>query len=108
MTQVNFSYPDASKVWLDMLPHEVVTNLPATTNITMFIDGQHLSCPMPLLKTKVALRSLDDNDTLYVIATDPNSQADITAFCRQSQLNLRQAMTDNNGNNVYHFFITKG
>ena len=113
MTQAKLSYPDTAKPWLDALPNEVLANLPTTANITNFIDGRHLSCPMPLLKTKVALRSLADNDILYVIATDPNSQADIAAFCRQSQLQLLQACTinvdslDSSNNSVYHFFITK-
>ncbi|WP_230657179.1 sulfurtransferase TusA family protein [Psychrobacter sp. I-STPA10] len=107
MTQINFSYPEAAKPWLDVLPTEVITSLPTTSNIAQFIDGQNLSCPMPLLKTKVALRTLADGDMLYVIATDPNSQADITAFCHQSQLSLQQASTDSHGLNVYHFFITK-
>jgi len=50
-----------------------------------YVDGRGLACPMPLLKTKVALRDIAIGESLYVVATDPNSQADITAFCRQSQ-----------------------
>ena len=106
MTQPNFSYPEDAKPWLDSLPSKLISHLPLSSALTLtFIDGRHLSCPMPLLKTKVALRSVHANDLLYVIATDPNSQADITAFCGQSQLNLQQTTTDHTGETVYHFFI---
>lgn len=54
-------------------------------HIKSMVDGRGLACPMPLLKTKVALRNVANGDSLYVVATDPNSQADITAFCRQPQ-----------------------
>jgi len=60
-------------------------------HIKGIVDGRGLACPMPLLKTKVALRNVAIGDSLYVVATDPNSQADITAFCRQAQ----QADADN-------------
>ena len=54
-------------------------------DIRGFVDGRGLACPMPLLKTKVALRDVAKGEALYVVATDPNSQADITAFCKQGQ-----------------------
>ena len=56
-----------------------------TIQIKDIVDGRGLACPMPLLKTKVALRQVAAGESLYVVATDPNSQADITAFCAQSQ-----------------------
>ena len=82
---------------------------------------------MPLLKTKVALRQLANDDSLYVVATDPNSQADIMAFCEQSQMtNAASALSlsintvtslsdkreaDSNlatsFDTIYHFIITK-
>lgn len=52
--------------------------------IKNMVDGRGLACPMPLLKTKVALRNMLAGESLYVVATDPNSQADIMAFCQQS------------------------
>lgn len=91
--------------------------------ITGLIDGRGLACPMPLLKTKVALREVAVGESLYIVATDPNSQADITAFCRQSQANsaaslaiLVNTVTDNAVNDdkktqaadtIFHFIITK-
>jgi len=93
-------------------------------NITGFVDGRGLACPMPLLKTKVALRDTTADESLYVVATDPNSQADITAFCRQSRQSQAAGSLDLVVNEVtdhssvdgtslqrfatiYHFIITK-
>ncbi|MBE0406660.1 sulfurtransferase TusA family protein [Psychrobacter sp. AOP22-C1-22] len=106
-------------------------NLNDTTNakqpsltIKRFVDGRGLACPMPLLKTKVALRDVGLNESLYVVATDPNSQADIKAFCRQSQqtdtaeqllLTLHNStkqppadsISSQRFDTIYHFIITK-
>ncbi len=96
--------------------------------IKNIVDGRGLACPMPLLKTKVALRAVEVNQSLYVIATDPNSQADIVAFCQQTShtnnapqllLTLNQATQhqDKQGtldgahasklDTIFHFIITK-
>ena len=101
--------------------------LPITLPIEKFVDGRGLACPMPLLKTKVALRDIKQGESLYVVATDPNSQADITAFCQQSKqanasdalaLTLTMATSSSNAltenhdsmgraDTIYHFIITK-
>ncbi len=64
-------------------------------HIKNMVDGRGLACPMPLLKTKVALRNVAIGESLYIVATDPNSQADITAFCQQTQQQSRQADASN-------------
>ena len=96
----------------------------STLNIVRFVDGRGLACPMPLLKTKVALRDVTSGESLYVVATDANSQADITAFCRQSQqtdtanqllLSLHRvtnpppddSVPSQRFDTIYHFIITK-
>ncbi|MDO5768560.1 MAG: sulfurtransferase TusA family protein [Psychrobacter sp.] len=58
--------------------------LPSSVTLTAVVDGRGLACPLPLLKTKVALRSVNNGESLYVLATDANSTADIVAFCQQS------------------------
>ena len=98
-----------------------------TIQIKDIVDGRGLACPMPLLKTKVALRQVAAGESLYVVATDPNSQADITAFCAQSQktdtsnpllLFINQKIVANSEeaiatkpkdsiDTIYHFIITK-
>lgn len=51
---------------------------------TTTLDARGLNCPLPILKTKKALSSLSTGDTLTVIATDPGSIKDMTAFCSQT------------------------
>ena len=103
--------------------NDVDLNQPAI-NIKRFVDGRGLACPMPLLKTKVALRDVASGESLYIVATDANSQADIAAFCRQSQqtsaanplsliVNTVTSQQSADGmpaqrfDTIYHFIITK-
>lgn len=92
-----------------------------TLDIKRFVDGRGLACPMPLLKTKVALRDVAIGESLYVVATDANSQADIAAFCRQNQqanplllvvnsVTKQQPVASSSSQHfdtIYHFIITK-
>lgn len=74
----------------------------ADGQITAFFDARGLACPMPLLKAKVALRTVADGKSLYLIATDKNSQTDLVAFCQKQGLQVQSWVDD-----VYHFIITK-
>lgn len=56
--------------------------------ITALVDGLGLACPLPLLKTKIALRSMSVGESVYVLATDPNSQLDLATFCHQTGLDI--------------------
>ncbi|MHA2052296.1 MAG: sulfurtransferase TusA family protein [Candidatus Hodarchaeales archaeon] len=46
------------------------------------LDARNLSCPMPVLKSKKALKELDIGQVLEILATDPGSMADIPAWSR--------------------------
>lgn len=104
--------------------YQSIEDAQSVINIKSLVDGRGLACPMPLLKTKVALRNVASGESLYVVATDPNSQADISAFCQQN----RQADTTNQllltvnqmtvqqdtdtalstpSDTIFHFIITK-
>lgn len=71
--------------------------------ITHFIDGRGLSCPQPLLKTKVGLRTLTHPNCLYMVATDANSVQDLQAFAKKQSLTLQVW----NNNNLHHFLISQ-
>ena len=45
------------------------------------LDTKGLACPLPILKTKKALSELPKGAKLEVLATDPGSVPDFTAFC---------------------------
>lgn len=69
------------------------------------LDTRGLHCPMPLLKAKLALNSLQPGQTLKVVATDAGSWDDFEAFIRQSphQLLSREQQDDE-----YIYCIEKG
>ena len=46
------------------------------------LDARNLSCPMPVLRSKKALKELEINQILEILATDPGSMADIPAWAR--------------------------
>ncbi len=46
------------------------------------LDAKGLNCPLPILKAKKALKTLDSGKTLEITSTDPGSVADFAAFCR--------------------------
>ena len=46
------------------------------------LDAKGLSCPLPILRAKKAMKALPTGDTLEIQATDPGAVADFQAFCR--------------------------
>jgi len=48
------------------------------------LDTKGLACPLPILKTKKALSELPKGAKLEVLATDPGSLPDFTAFCEST------------------------
>jgi tRNA 2-thiouridine synthesizing protein A len=68
------------------------------------LDVQGLSCPLPVLKTNKALRSLPAGARLTVLATDPASVKDFQAFCRETGHAL-VAFSEAQG--IYRFTLRK-
>ena len=66
------------------------------------LDTQGLACPLPILKTKKAMREMGPGATLEVLATDPGSQQDFEAFCKATGHTLLSSEV-NDG--VYRFVI---
>ena len=48
------------------------------------LDTKGLNCPLPVLKTKRALKTVPLGETLTVFATDPASTIDFNHFCMTS------------------------
>ncbi len=68
------------------------------------IDARGLNCPMPILRTKKALKDLASGDTLTVLATDPGSVKDMESFCRTTGNELVETSQDGD---VYTYLIKK-
>lgn len=57
----------------------------------VMLDACGLECPMPLLKTKLALARLQSGQVLHVTASDPGSWRDIPAYLELSGNRLLSA-----------------
>ncbi len=68
------------------------------------IDTKGMNCPIPIVKTKKALKKLAVGDEVRVEATDPGSVADFNAFCRSTGNELVDSSEDGG---VYVFLIKK-
>lgn len=78
-------------------------NLPP---LSALVDGRGLACPLPLLKAKLALKAMSTG-TLYVIASDKNSQTDLAHFCQKNNLSIQTWQTVSETGELFHFLIQK-
>ncbi|HYF77049.1 MAG TPA: sulfurtransferase TusA family protein [Symbiobacteriaceae bacterium] len=46
------------------------------------LDARGLQCPMPVVKAKKAIDSMQSGQVLEILATDPGSKADFAAWSR--------------------------
>jgi TusA-related sulfurtransferase len=53
-------------------------------NIDQELDTRGLNCPLPILKTKKALTSMQTGQVIKVVSTDPGSLRDFAAFAKQT------------------------
>ena len=53
---------------------------PDSTDATV-IDTRGLSCPLPVLKAKKAIRGVGSGTLVEVLASDPGSVVDFETFC---------------------------
>ena len=60
---------------------------------------------MPLLKAKLALNSMDSNQVLKVVATDPGSEKDFQLFVNQTDHQILDFQKDER---AYFYWIKKG
>jgi tRNA 2-thiouridine synthesizing protein A len=69
------------------------------------LDCSGLLCPMPLVKTNKAIKEMQVGQILEMIATDPNSMADMEAWAKQTQHDLLLAEKKEGGKS--RFLIKK-
>jgi len=69
--------------------------------MTQTIDTSGLHCPMPLLKLKMALRSVATGGSIRLIATDPMSQQDIKRYCEIAGLSCTQQPQTDEGRFIF-------
>ena len=65
------------------------------------VDCQGLLCPLPVLKTKQAMDTLEPGQVLRILASDSGSVHDIPAWVRQTGNRLLDQSTEN-GTYIYY------
>ena len=70
-----------------------------------FLDTKGLACPLPVLKTRRALRNMPSGEILTVEATDPASEIDFTHFCNTTDHEMVEHMEVDG---VFTYVIRRG
>lgn len=68
------------------------------------LDAQGLKCPMPVVKTSKEVKNISVGGVLEVLATDPGSMADITAWAKSTGNELLKA---EKADRVFKFYIRR-
>jgi tRNA 2-thiouridine synthesizing protein A len=75
-----------------------------STTVAQTLDLKGLSCPLPIVKTAMAIKALQSGELLEALATDPGSVPDFAAWCRSTGNELVEKTTDEG---VFRFVIRK-
>ena len=68
------------------------------------LDCKGMNCPLPILKTKKQVDSMESGQVLKMVATDPGSINDMNAWSRRTGHELLSHEVDDG---IYTFFIKK-
>jgi tRNA 2-thiouridine synthesizing protein A len=68
------------------------------------LDCSGMLCPMPVVKTSKAIKTLEVGQVLKMIATDPGAPPDMEAWSRQTGNELLRSMQENG---KFVFFIKR-
>ncbi len=71
---------------------------------TQELDCRNMQCPMPVIKTKKALKLLNSGDILKVVATDPGSVLDMASLSRQIG---HQIIEQSDADGLFIFYFRK-
>ena len=72
--------------------------------ITQTVDARGLSCPMPIVKTAQAIKTMEPGELIEVLATDPGAPADFAAWSRSTGNSL---VSNRIEDGVYHFVLRR-
>ena len=75
-----------------------------STPVATTLDLKGLSCPMPIVRTAVAVKAMRPGELVEVLATDAGAVADFAAWTRSTGNELVEQGSDGG---VYRFVIRK-
>ncbi len=79
-----------------------------TYEISQRIDTCGTRCPIPLLRAKQALKSMNEGEYLEVLASDPSAKPDFDAMLKHLTHELVSYHSETNPKRVDTFIIRKG
>ena len=74
----------------------------AMIEVDQRVDARGLSCPMPIVRTAQAMKTMTSGGIVEVLATDRGSVKDFTAWARTTGNELLEATSDGS---VYRFVL---
>jgi tRNA 2-thiouridine synthesizing protein A len=69
------------------------------------LDAKGLACPMPIVKTRKAIKEIKTGQILEVQTTDKGAKIDLTAWAKSTGHELLESKEEND---VFKFWIKKG
>jgi tRNA 2-thiouridine synthesizing protein A len=72
--------------------------------IAQRVDAKGLSCPMPIVKTAQAVKSMVSGQLLEVLATDAGSSKDFAAWCKTTGNEMIESGVEGG---VYRFVVRR-
>ena len=72
--------------------------------VAVTLDVKGLSCPLPIVKTSKAVKDMRSGELIEVLATDPGSVQDFSAWCRSTGNTLVEQVHDAG---VFRYVIRK-
>ena len=68
------------------------------------LDAKGLACPMPIVKTKKAMKEIESGEVLEVQTTDKGAQSDLAAWAKSGGHELMKTEEEDG---VFYFWIKK-
>ncbi len=76
----------------------------STLQIAQTVDARGLSCPMPIVRTAQAMKTVGAGALVEVLATDPGSVKDVAAWAKSTGNEILEQSTDGS---VYRFVLRR-
>ena len=76
----------------------------AVIEVTQHVDARGLSCPMPIVKTAQAIKTVASGELIEVLATDPGSTKDFTAWAKTTGHELVESSVEDG---VFRFVLRR-
>jgi len=76
----------------------------AVTEVSQHVDARGLSCPLPIVKTAQAIKTVTSGQSIEVLATDPGSVKDFAAWARTTGNEIVEQSADGG---VFRFVLRR-